>query len=148
MVAYFLIEDTHKLKTLLFVLPEIKNYSKEKQAYVFAGILNDYTIDINKLKWFVLNNISNNDIALFKLTITILFDPPKKQLYYVGHIINLAANVFLYNQDPKDIKRQLTLDQSKIFRFILWRQYGVISKLHNFIFYIIHLPRQRVIFDK
>lgn len=50
MITYFLIEDTHELKTFLLALPEIKNYSGEKQACVFAGVLNDYAININKLK--------------------------------------------------------------------------------------------------
>lgn len=76
-VAYFLTRDIHELKTLLFALPKIKNYRWEKQVCVLAGILNGYGIDTNKLGWFVLDNASNNDTTLFKLSKTILFDPKK-----------------------------------------------------------------------
>lgn len=63
-------------------------------------------------------------------------------------MVNFATNAFLYSQDLKNIKRQLTFDQSKVLCFILWRQRGKVSKLHNLIFYIIHLSWQRAIFDK
>ena len=63
-------------------------------------------------------------------------------------MINLAANAFLYGQDPKDIERQLTLDQSEVSRLTLLRQRGAGGKLHNLVFYITRLPRRRAIFDK
>lgn len=56
-------------------------------------------------------------------------------------MINLAANAFLYGQDPKDIERQLTLDQSEVSRLTLWRQRGAVGKLHNLVFHITRSPR-------
>ena len=148
MVAHFLIGDIHELKTILLALLEIKNHSGEEQARVLAGVLNDYGIDADKLGWFVLDNASNNDTALFKLFKSILFDPQKKQLCCAGHMINLAANAFLYGQDPKDMERQLTLDQSEVSRLTFWRQRGAVGKLHNLVFHITRSPWQRAIFDK
>lgn len=53
---------------------------------------------------FILNNTLNNNIALFKLFNNILFDLQKKLLYYTNYMINLAINVFLYDQNAKNIK--------------------------------------------
>ncbi len=78
----------------------------------------------------------------------ISFNPLKEQLRCAGHMINLAANAFLYGQDHKDIERQLTLDQSEVSRFTLWRQLGAVGKLHNLVFYITRSPRRRGIFDE
>lgn len=61
-------------------------------------------------------------------------------------MINLAANVFLYGQNPKDIERQLT--QSEVSHLTLWRQHGAVGKLNNLMFHITRPPRQRASFDK
>ncbi len=147
-VAHFLTVDTYELKTLLLALPEIKVHSREEQDRVLAEVLNDYGIDAEKLGWFVLDNASNNDTALSELLKSILFDLLKKRLRCAGNIINLAANAFPYCQNPKDIERQLTFDQSEVSRLTLWRQRGAVGKLHNFVFNITRSPRRRTIFDK
>lgn len=142
-VAHFLSGDMHELKTLLLALPEVKNHSVKEQACVLVGVLNNSVIDVDKLGWFVL---SNNDTALFELSKSIPFDPQKERLCCAGHMINLAANVFLYGQDPKDIERQLT--QSEVSHLTLWRQRGAVGKLHNLVFHVTRPPRQRASFDK
>lgn len=40
---------------------------KEEQAQLLRLFLNDYDIDKNKLKWFVLNNAFNNNTILIEL---------------------------------------------------------------------------------
>ncbi len=95
-----------------------------------------------------MDNTSNNDTALFELSKSISFDSLKKQLRSTGHIINLAVNAFLYGQDPKDIERKLTFDQSEVSRLTLWRQRGAVGKLRNLVFHITRFPRRRAIFDK
>ena len=40
-----------------------------------------------------------------ELSKRILFEFQKKRQCFTGHLINLATNAFLYNQDPKDIER-------------------------------------------
>lgn len=148
-VAHFLTGDTHELKTLLLALPEIKNHSGEEQAHVLAWVLSDYGINTDKLGWFVLDNASNNDTALFELTKSVSFDPQKKKrLRCAGHMINLAANAFLYGQDLKDIERQLTFGQSEVSCLTLWRQRGAVRRLHKLVFHITRSPRRRAIFDK
>lgn len=95
-VLYFFTGGTHELKTLLLPLPEIKNHSEEEQARVLAEALDNYGIEADRLGWFVLDNASNNDTALSELSKSISFDPQKKQLRCAGHMINFAANAFLY----------------------------------------------------
>ena len=95
-VAHFLTEELLELKTLLLGLPVISNHSGTEQARVLLILLKDYRIDHDKLGWFVLDNATNNDTTLEKLSKSIPFDPQKKRLRYAEHIINLAAHSFLY----------------------------------------------------
>lgn len=50
----------------------------------------------DKLKWFVLNNATNNDTTLEELSKSIPFNSQKKKLKCVGYMINLTADSFLY----------------------------------------------------
>ncbi len=45
--------------TFLLALLEIKNYSGEKKASVLIRVLNNYEINSDKLRWFILDNTSN-----------------------------------------------------------------------------------------
>ena len=45
--------------TFLLALPEIKNYSGEEEARVLIRVLNNYEINADKLRWFILDNTSN-----------------------------------------------------------------------------------------
>ena len=116
---YFFGGNTYELKHLLLVLSKIKNFNKKKQSCILVKILNDYKINANKLKWFILNNASNDNTTLFKFSKSIYFLFLKKQLRFVSYIINLIFNAFLYGQTPINIKTQLTLDLSKMSCLIL-----------------------------
>jgi hypothetical protein len=47
----------------------------------------------------MLDNASNNDITLVKLSKIIGFEPMQKRLRYMGHILNLIAKSYIFGQD-------------------------------------------------
>jgi hypothetical protein len=47
----------------------------------------------------VLDNASNNDITLIKLSKTIGFKLMQKRLRYIGYILNLIAKLYIFGQD-------------------------------------------------
>jgi hypothetical protein len=54
----------------------------------------------------VLNNTSNNNTTLVKLSKSIGFNPKAKRLRCMGHILNLIAKAYLYGQDASDFEQQ------------------------------------------
>ena len=147
-VVHFLTKKLLELKTLLLGLPVISNHSGTEQARVLRILFKDYGIDHDKLGWFVLDNATNNDTTLEKLSKSIPFDPRKMRLRCAGHIINLAAHSVLYGQDSSKLESKLRQDQSDVSRLELWRQRGPVGKLHNLVFHITRLTRRSAIFAK
>ena len=66
----------------------------------------------------MLNNASNNDITLIKLSKTIGFKLVQKQLRYMGHILNLIAKSYIFGQDTstfkEDHKKALPRERRKL----------------------------------
>jgi len=52
----------------------------------------------------VLNNASNNNITLVKLSKIIRFKPMQKRLYYISYILNLIAKSYIFKQDISTFK--------------------------------------------
>jgi hypothetical protein len=52
----------------------------------------------------VLDNASNNNTTLIKLSKTIRFEPIQKQLRYMGYILNLIAKSYIFGQDASTFK--------------------------------------------
>ena len=59
-------------------------------------VLKKFSIIKENLGYFVLDNIPNNDTTLIKLIKKINFKPIEKRLRYIGHIINLIAEAYLF----------------------------------------------------
>ena len=54
----------------------------------------------------MLNNALNNDTILVELVNTMGFNPKEKRLCYIGHVLNLIAEAYLYSQDMSDFKKK------------------------------------------
>jgi hypothetical protein len=52
----------------------------------------------------MLDNASNNDITLVKLSKIIRFKPIQKRLRYMGYILNLIAKLYIFGQDISTFK--------------------------------------------
>lgn len=104
-VAHFLDGEKHYLKTILLGLSQLNSHHGFEQARVLLEVLQNYAIDTDKLGWFVLDNASNNDIALAELSKIISFDPIKQRLRCAGHMINLVAETFLFGSHPAELNK-------------------------------------------
>jgi hypothetical protein len=71
------------------------------QSAVIYPLLKRFGITEANLGFFVLNNAINNDTTLAALSERIRFDPNTKRLRYIGHVLNLITEAYLFSQDIK-----------------------------------------------
>lgn len=147
-VVAHLMDEKHELKTLLLGLSEINSHSGIEQSRVLLQVLQDYGINGNNLGWFVLDNASNSDTALVELAKSLSFDPLKKKLRCVGHMISLAADAFLTGGDPADLDKNIRKEQSETEKLKLWRERGPVGKLQNTVIHITRSSRRKNLFNK
>lgn len=95
-----------------------------------------------------MDNVTNNNTTVEKLSKSIPFDPRKKSLRCIEHMINLAAYFFYYRQDSFKLKNKLKQDQSNVSRLELWRQKEPVGKLYNLVFHITQSNERSAIFAK
>jgi hypothetical protein len=95
-----------------------------------------FGIKKDNLSYFVLNNASNNNTTLTELAKSIDFDPLKQRLRCMGHILNLIAEQYLFGQDAALFKTKYKA-AGALGRRQLWRQQGVLRKLHNLVAHVI-----------
>jgi hypothetical protein len=83
------------------------------------AVIKDFNIKNEQIRYFILDNATNNDIAITAIVKEFNFNPIEHWLYYLGYIINIIACYFLYSYNPdlfkaedvvfKDIKVQLQI---------------------------------------
>jgi len=81
------------------------------------AVIKDFSIKNKQIRYFMLDNTTNNNTAIIAIIKEFDFDPIKRQLYCLGYIINIIAYYLLYGYNPdlfkaedivpKDIKAQL-----------------------------------------
>jgi hypothetical protein len=71
---------------------------------VIQPLLEHFGIIKDNLGYFVLDNASNNDTILVKLSKTIRFELMQKRLRYIGYIFNLIAKLYIFGQDISTFK--------------------------------------------
>lgn len=146
-VAHY-IDDNLKLQTTLIGLRRvIGSHSGETVAEQVVQVIREYGFE-KKLGYFVSDHTTSNDTCVEAILTEIRPDLTRRErrLRCVGHIINLAAQAFLYGKEEEafsaevhgvariaDIKKQLEL----------WRKKGPIGKLHNIVTFIRRSPQRR-----
>jgi hypothetical protein len=68
------------------------NTNKTRLIYNFLFFLFNFS-------YFILDNTPNNNTILQELSRQIGFDPKKKRLRYIGHVINLVTETYLFGQN-------------------------------------------------
>ena len=81
------------------------NFLLIAQASVLLLALMHFSIKNDNLGYFILNNATNNDTTLIELAKSIDFDPLKRRLRCMGHILNLIAKQYLFGQDVASFKK-------------------------------------------
>ena len=61
------------------------------------AVIKDFGIKNEQIKYFMLDNATNNNIVMMAITKEFDFNPIKYQLHYLGHIINIIACHLLYS---------------------------------------------------
>lgn len=148
--------DAHKREkaTALLSLREFKGtHSGDAQAQIFLEVIREYGIPYNQIGFFTMDNATSNDAMLRRIAKSIPgFDPVCRRIRCNGHILNLAAQTFLFG--PKNGKGggdeeeaiELSMRQadslSKAERdgskdrdsaAQEWRAFGALGHLHNLV---------------
>lgn len=75
------------------------------------------------------------------------FDPIQKRLYYMGHVLNLIIEAYLFGQDElsqkEDFKEAGIGERQK-----LQRQRGELRKLYNLVAHVMNSGKRTDIFTK
>ena len=81
------------------------------------AVIKDFGIKNKQIRYFILDNATNNNIVITAIIKEFNFNLIKRQLRYLGYIINIITHYLLYGYNldlfkaediiPKDIKAQL-----------------------------------------
>ena len=63
------------------------------------------------------------------------FDPKVKRLRYMGHVLNLIAEAYLFGQDASDFEAKFK-EQGLSNRWQMWKDREELGKLYNLVAYI------------
>lgn len=121
------------------------SHSGENIANCLSSVLTQYDLE-PKLGCFMMDNAQDNDRAVLQLATRFGFDPDWRRLRCSGHVINLVVKAILYGKGVSKAERQLQCcnDQES---FSIWRQRGVIGKVHNIVRYITRSDQRRQHFE-
>ena len=128
--AHFIDIDTYRLTKALIGLPSISSHHSEVQHSALLQVLQEFKI-YRKLGTIISDNASSNDKLCRLLSSSlekeeISWNILHNRIRCNGHIINLAVQAFLFQQDPKDQEEQPSRNPDL----------SPISKLHNIVVHI------------
>ena len=108
--------STYKaLATLLAIRELNEEHIGENIAEIIYQVAKEHDI-VDKLGYFMMDNVSNNNTALTELNLLIQndggigFDPVEKRLRCFGHIMNLVVKDLLYRPRKKKRKQRQNED--------------------------------------
>jgi hypothetical protein len=110
-----------------------RHHTGASQASVVRAVLNDYEIS-RKFHCFVGDNAGSNDSKLIKglnLHLNANIDASHR-IRCAGHIINLVVKATIYGDGVSKWEEELAAAAPKE-QFRLFRQLGVVGRLHNFV---------------
>ena len=139
-----------EMKTLLLGFRRlIGSHSGENQAALFWEVAAEMGIT-RRLGYFTLDNASNNDTMLEAIAdrlanLGIPFDPKKRRIRCLGHIINLVVKSFLFGENRASLEFPVGsgTPEEEIQQLREWRKQGPLGKLYNCIRHILKTPQRR-----
>ena len=128
---------------LIAFKPLYGDHTALNQAAVLSSVLKEYLID-QRFHCFVGDNASNNDNGLIgglsqSLGLELSMDV---RVRCVGHIINLIVKAALYGEDASTFEKELEQAAPRD-QFQLFRKFGVVGKLHNFVRAVLSSNKRR-----
>jgi hypothetical protein len=150
-VVIHYIDKSYKVRTRLIAMRRLYGgHSGENQAELLMKILREFELT-DHLGYFVSDNATGNDLCIDILLKTLKPDlsadeRSHRRLRCYGHILNLAANAYLWGKnsysfdDELIINNTLKLDQAELYK---WRKHGPIGMLHNTVVFIRRSTQRR-----
>jgi hypothetical protein len=123
-------------------------HSGENQAQAFRNTLETYEIEADDVSCFVLDNAYNNQTCIRQLEKEFRWSKGEWKQCGVrcfGHIINLAAEAFLFGENNEHFEGSLQqkYKELKTDHTELWKLCGPIGKLHHIAVYIRKSPQRQ-----
>jgi hypothetical protein len=145
-------------QSVLLALRRMRDaHSGEYIGQVIIDVVEQYGFK-SRLGVFVADNADTNDVAWRHslLTLNPLRDASKSRSRCLGHIINLAAQAFLFGTDVEAFEmtvsmvNDFTSMESVQWKTVqqAWRRRGPIGKVHNLAVFIRSSPQRREAFKK
>ena len=141
-------EDGPKSQSIQLALRRIKDkHDGDNIAAILLAVLEEYDITANDLGIFMADNEATNDKAI-RLVLQRLYPNIKQKEIYarrgrcLAHIINLAAQAFLFGQDITAFESATTVEGEAFDSDKMqaaqeeWRKNGALGKLHNTVQFI------------
>lgn len=150
------IDQTGKKRTTLLAIREVHGeHTGENMASVVLKVIKDYKIG-RKVGYFVLDNAANNDTCVEAIMKKLHPEFSEKQrrrrrLRCLGHVINLAAQVFILGKNAENVLTEMQLHEIRGDFDALqkkWKENGALGRLHNLVKYIRMTPERRAEFRK
>ena len=115
-IIHYLTTDLQN-RTLFIDLKRVQDvHSGENIVETIVRIIQEYDI-VNKVNYFQVDNIENNDICIKAILKEILLSSiaNQRRLRYYGHVINFVVKAFLFDNDPDAFELEInTLKKLKL----------------------------------
>jgi hypothetical protein len=151
--AHFIDSEYRNRSILIAMKRMLFTHSSEAMAEVIIPVMTDYGVVGDRIRVFVADNAEVNDVAI-KIILKQLrpdLDPQKRRGRCLGHILNLAAQAFLFGKNVEafeelttDINDATPMETEKMKKAQkAWRDRGSVGKLHNIVAAIRQTPQRR-----
>lgn len=133
-VSHFMRFD-YTNEAILLALRQIEGtHSGQNMAEAVIDTLRTY--QINRLGYFVCDNASSNDTAVLNIlkSYGLAKEKDRRRLRCLGHIVNLAAQAFLFGKDTKAFEDSDLEDLEVVYK--LWQQAGPVGQVHFLVAFI------------
>lgn len=140
-IAHYL-DASYEPQAILLAVPEQteSHYGVDIAAKVIK-VIEEFEIEGDHIGWFMVDNASNNDIAIESIASHFGLDAIERRLRCAGHILNLIARSLLYGFDKKLFEQDSEVMDLQD-RLTYWRRAGPIGKAHNLIAWTYASPQR------
>jgi hypothetical protein len=146
-VAHFVDADYNQQDLLIGFRKLLGDHTASAQALVIVDVMREYNFESN-FNCLVGDNATNNDKKLIKhlnRESTTLCLGAQHRIRCAGHIINLIVKATLYGEGVSKFEEELAR-AAPIDQFKLYRNHGVVGKLHNFVRAVCASHKRRKLF--
>ncbi|OAA38788.1 ABC transporter [Cordyceps fumosorosea ARSEF 2679] len=130
-------DEDNQLRKLVLGIPElVERHSGENIAAEILDIIRSFGIE-DKVGYFTLDNAANNDTAMREIAQELHFDPVRRRVRCVGHILNLVVKSLLFGKDVEAFEDTVAKGEALArAAHDTWMRRGPVGKAHNFAIWV------------